>query len=47
MAPWFGTIGAVLGAIGVAMGAFGAHMLRDRVEPRMLETWGYPRKELG
>lgn len=39
MAPWFGTIGAIFGALGVAMGAFGAHMLRDRVEQRMLDIW--------
>jgi uncharacterized membrane protein YgdD (TMEM256/DUF423 family) len=39
MASWFGVIGAVFGAIGVAMGAFGAHMLRDKVEPRMLDIW--------
>ena len=39
MASWFGVIGAALGAIGVAMGAFGAHMLKDKVEPRMLEIW--------
>jgi len=39
MASWFGVIGAALGAIGVAMGAFGAHMLKDKVEPRMLDIW--------
>ena len=39
MAQGFGVIGAVLGALGVAMGAFGAHMLKDRVEPRMLDIW--------
>ena len=39
MASWFGTIGAVLGAVGVAMGAFGAHALKDTVEPRMLDIW--------
>ncbi len=39
MVSWFGVIGAVLGAVGVAMGAFGAHMLKDRVEPRMLDIW--------
>ena len=39
MGPWLGTTGAILGAIGVAMGAFGAHMLKERVEPRMLDIW--------
>ena len=39
MASWLGSIGAALGALGVAMGAFGAHMLRDKVEPRMLDVW--------
>ena len=39
MASWFGTCGALLGAIGVAFGAFGAHGLKDKVEPRMLEIW--------
>lgn len=39
MVAWLGTLGAVLGAIGVAMGAFGAHMLKDKVEPRMLDIW--------
>lgn len=39
MVQWLGTIGAVLGAVGVAMGAFGAHMLKDRVEPRFLDIW--------
>jgi uncharacterized membrane protein YgdD (TMEM256/DUF423 family) len=39
MQAWFGAIGAVLGALGVAMGAFGAHMLKGKVEPRMLDIW--------
>jgi uncharacterized membrane protein YgdD (TMEM256/DUF423 family) len=39
MSGWFGVIGAAFGAVGVAMGAFGAHMLRDKVEPRMLDIW--------
>jgi uncharacterized membrane protein YgdD (TMEM256/DUF423 family) len=39
VASWIGTIGAVLGAVGVAMGAFGAHALKDTVEPRMLDIW--------
>jgi uncharacterized membrane protein YgdD (TMEM256/DUF423 family) len=30
---------SLLGALGVALGAFGAHALRDRVEPRLLEVW--------
>jgi uncharacterized membrane protein YgdD (TMEM256/DUF423 family) len=32
-------IGAVSGGIGVAAGAFGAHALRARLEPRMLEVF--------
>mgnify|MGYP002631029384 CR=1 FL=1 len=32
-------IGALSGAIGVAAGAFGAHALRARVEPRLLEVF--------
>jgi uncharacterized membrane protein YgdD (TMEM256/DUF423 family) len=32
-------IGALSGAIGVAAGAFGAHALRARVEPRMIEVF--------
>lgn len=32
-------IAAVMGASGVAAGAFGAHGLRDKVEPRMLEVF--------
>lgn len=39
MVSWFGVIGALLGALGVAMGAFGAHGLRDKVEPRLLDIW--------
>ena len=35
----FSTLGAALGALGVAAGAFGAHALRDRVEPRHLAVW--------
>lgn len=31
--------GAISGAIGVAAGAFGAHALKARVEPRMLEVF--------
>ena len=32
-------IGALSGATGVAAGAFGAHALRDKLEPRMLEVF--------
>src|SRR6187399_431193 len=32
-------LGAASGAIGVAAGAFGAHALRDKVEPRLLEVF--------
>jgi uncharacterized membrane protein YgdD (TMEM256/DUF423 family) len=32
-------MGALSGAIGVAAGAFGAHALRTRVEPRLLEVF--------
>ncbi|WP_411281335.1 DUF423 domain-containing protein [Gemmatimonas sp.] len=32
-------IGALSGAIGVAAGAFGAHALRARLEPRMLDVF--------
>lgn len=32
-------VGAVFGAIGVMAGAFGAHALRDRLEPRSLEIF--------
>lgn len=32
-------IGAILAALGVVLGAFGAHGLRARLEPRMLEVW--------
>ena len=39
MSAYFGGLGAALGAIGVAMGAFGAHGLKDKVEPRYLEIW--------
>jgi len=35
----FTVIGALFGFLGVALGAFGAHALRSRVEPRMLEVW--------
>lgn len=32
-------IAAILGAVGVALGAFGAHGLRNRVAPEMIEVW--------
>ena len=32
-------LGAASGAISVAAGAFGAHALRDKVEPRLLEVF--------
>lgn len=35
----FATIGAVSAALAVAAGAFGAHALRARVEPRLLEVF--------
>lgn len=35
----FVIIGALSGAIGVGAGAFGAHALRARLEPRMLEVF--------
>jgi uncharacterized membrane protein YgdD (TMEM256/DUF423 family) len=33
------TLGATLGGLGVAAGAFGAHALRTRLEPRLLEVF--------
>jgi uncharacterized membrane protein YgdD (TMEM256/DUF423 family) len=35
----FVILGALLGGLGVAAGAFGAHALRARLEPRMLEVF--------
>jgi uncharacterized membrane protein YgdD (TMEM256/DUF423 family) len=35
----FVMLGALSGALAVAAGAFGAHALRARLEPRMLETF--------
>ena len=32
-------IGAILGFLGVALGAFGAHALREKLPPNLLETW--------
>lgn len=31
--------GALLAAAGVALGAFGAHALKDKLEPQMLAAW--------
>lgn len=39
MSIYFGSIAAFMGAIGVAMGAFGAHALKEKVEPPMLDIW--------
>ena len=38
-ARWFGTLGAKLGFLGVAAGAFGAHALKQRLVPAMLEVY--------
>jgi uncharacterized membrane protein YgdD (TMEM256/DUF423 family) len=35
----FVRIGAVLGFLGVALGAFGAHALREKLSPALLQTW--------
>jgi uncharacterized membrane protein YgdD (TMEM256/DUF423 family) len=32
-------IGALLAFLGVALGAFGAHALRERLSPAMLQVW--------
>jgi uncharacterized membrane protein YgdD (TMEM256/DUF423 family) len=32
-------IGAILGFLGVALGAFGAHALRDKLSPNLLQVW--------
>ncbi len=34
-----GFVGAASGFLGVAAGAFGAHALRERLDPRALEVW--------
>ena len=39
MGPRWFVIGAIAGASGVALGAFGAHGLKARVPPEMLEIW--------
>jgi uncharacterized membrane protein YgdD (TMEM256/DUF423 family) len=36
---YFGSIGAISGFISVAAGAFGAHALRARLEPEMLQAF--------
>ena len=38
MNPWL-FAAALLGALGVALGAFGAHGLRERLEPQQLASW--------
>jgi uncharacterized membrane protein YgdD (TMEM256/DUF423 family) len=35
----FVRIGAILGFLGVALGAFGAHALREKLSPSLLQTW--------
>ncbi len=35
----FAVLGALFGGLGVAAGAFGAHALRARLDPRMLEVF--------
>ena len=32
-------LAAILGFVGVALGAFGAHALRGRVAPELIEVW--------
>jgi uncharacterized membrane protein YgdD (TMEM256/DUF423 family) len=32
-------IGSLLAFLGVALGAFGAHALRERLSPALLQTW--------
>ena len=39
MSRWL-AVAAVLGAVGVVLGAFGAHGLRERLEPAQLASWG-------
>jgi uncharacterized membrane protein YgdD (TMEM256/DUF423 family) len=39
VAKFFVSTGAILAALGVTLGAFGAHGLRAKLEPRMLEVW--------
>ena len=33
------TLGGLYGLLGVLLGAFGAHGLRDRLEPAQLDSW--------
>ena len=33
------TLGGLYGLLGVLLGAFGAHGLRDRLEPSQLDSW--------
>ena len=35
----FTRIGSIAAFVGVAFGAFGAHALRNRLEPALLQTW--------
>lgn len=39
MTRTFFILGSLLGLIGVAAGAFGAHALRNRLTPDLLDTW--------
>ena len=39
MTKLFILLGSAFGLLSVGLGAFGAHALRARVEPRMLEVW--------
>jgi uncharacterized membrane protein YgdD (TMEM256/DUF423 family) len=39
MTRLFFTLGSLLGLIGVAAGAFGAHALRNKLTPDLLDTW--------
>lgn len=39
MGRWFLVMAGGAGAAGVLLGAFGAHALRDRLAPELLEVW--------
>jgi len=39
MGPRWFIVGAIAGALGVVLGAFGAHGLKARVGPELLEVW--------
>lgn len=39
MEPIFLILGSISGALGVALGAFGAHALKSRLAPELLETF--------